>query len=201
MCRYPWIRDNAVVREVAADGRSSKEVSISEAFMAGLCAGSVEAIVATPFDILKLRGQVAAVQVPATGVALPKPHWNLIEQSLVGLPHAHPQMLPSIRTYPWLENGTGQPPLIRDVAALKRLTDVEGLDVLWRGLRPGIFRDALYAGVFFGSWQYLYEMMLEWKVISMETKPRYPPSTVSFAAFFRFVSPPATLFTIRASLS
>lgn len=163
-------RDNA---EGAADGRASREVTTSEAFRAGLFAGSVEALVATPFDILKLRGQVAAVQVPATGVAASsKPLWSQIEQSLVGLPHAHPQMVPSIRTYAWLENGTGQPPLIKDVAGLKRLTDVEGLSVLWRGLRPGIFRDALYAGVFFGSWQYLYEMILEWKVISMDIKPR-----------------------------
>lgn len=155
------------------DGRASREVSISEAFMAGLCAGSVEAFVATPFDILKLRGQVAAVTVPATGATAlnPKPIWKQIEQSLVGLPHAHPKMVPAIRNYAWLENGTGQPPLIKDVSGLKRLTGVEGVTVLWRGLRPGIFRDAPYAGVFFGSWQFLYELMLEWKALDMETKP------------------------------
>ncbi len=102
------------------------------------------------FDILKLRGQVAAVQVPATGVVSSKPLWNEIEQSLIRLPHTHPRMVPSIKTYAWLENGTGQPPLIKDVAGLKRLTDVEGRSVLWRGLRPGIFRDASYAGVFLG---------------------------------------------------
>lgn len=158
--------------ESAADGRASREVSISEAFRAGLCAGAVESFVATPFDILKLRGQIAAVQVPETGVALRQPLWNQIEQSLVVLPHSRPQTVPAIRTYAWLENGTGQPHLIRDVAGLKRLTDVEGLSSLWRGLRPGLFRDASYAGVFFGSWQYLYEIMLEWKVISMDTKPR-----------------------------
>jgi hypothetical protein len=142
--------------------------------MAGLCAGSVEAFVATPFDILKLRGQVAAVTVPATGATAlnPKPVWKQIEQSLVGLPHAHLKMVPAIRNYAWLENGTGQPPLIKDVSGLKRLTGVEGVTVLWRGLRPGIFRDASYAGVFFGSWQFLYELMLEWKALDLETKPR-----------------------------
>ena len=142
--------------------------------MAGLCAGSVEAFVATPFDILKLRDQVAAVTVPSTGPSVPslKPVWNQIEQSLVGLPHTHRKMMPAIRNYAWFENGTGQPSLIKDVSGLRRLKDVEGVTVLWRGLRPGIFRDASYAGVFFGSWQFLYEMMLEWKAFSMETKPR-----------------------------
>lgn len=163
---------SSFISDTAADGRATREVTTSEAFRAGIVAGAVEAIVATPFDLLKLRGQIAAVQVPATGVVAITPPWKEIEQSLVGLPHARPQLLPSIQVYPWMENGTGQPPLIKDVAGLKRLVDVEGLSVLWRGLRPGIFRDALYAGVFFGSWQYLYEGMLEWNALGMDTKPR-----------------------------
>lgn len=157
----------------ATDGLASNEVSISEAFMAGLCAGSVESLVATPFDILQLRAQVSAVTASSAGATMSgsKSPWTQVEQSLVGLPHAHPKMMNDIRRFAWLENGTGRPPLIKDVAGLKRLTDVEGLNVLWRGLRPGLFRDALYAGVFFGSWQYMYEMMLEYKAFHMTTKP------------------------------
>lgn len=161
----------------AADGRTSNHVTIPEATLAGLFAGSLESFVATPFDILKLRAQVTAVTAPSQYSAINEPYdiarWRQIEQCFAGLSHKPPDMVRSLQRYAWLENGTGHPPLVRDVSGLKRLTQVEGLNVLWRGLRPGFFRDASYAGVFFGSWQFLYELLLELKAFKMEPTPRF----------------------------
>lgn len=160
-----------------ADGRTSDEVTISEAFLAGLFAGSVESIVGTPFDILKLRAQLAACSLPLEGPTVSEVYseaqWNRVHRCFIGLPHSNPNIVSSLRRYRWLQNGSGHPPLVRDVSGLKRVTDVEGFNTLWRGIRPGMFRDATYAGVFFGSWQFLYELLLELKAFKMEPKPRY----------------------------
>ena len=160
-----------------ADGRNSHQVTISEAFLAGLFAGSVESFVGTPFDILKLRAQLTACSLPLEGAIVSKSYseaqWKRVHQCFIGLPHSNSNIVSSLRRYPWLQNGSGHPPLVRDVSGLKRVTEVEGLSTLWRGVRPGMFRDATYAGVFFGSWQFLYELLLELKAFKMEPKPRY----------------------------
>jgi len=157
------------------DGRTSHQVTISEAFLAGLFAGSVESFVGTPFDILKLRAQLTACSLPLEGATVSKSYseaqWNRAHRCFIGLPHLNPNIVSSLRRDPWLQNGSGHPPLVRDVSGLKRVTDVEGLSTLWRGVRPGMFRDASYAAVFFGSWQFLYELLLELKAFKMEPKP------------------------------
>ncbi|CAK9214675.1 unnamed protein product [Sphagnum troendelagicum] len=153
------------------DGRGSNDMTVSEASLAGLFTGCVESLVATPFDFLKTRRQLTAVTYSLDPLYTPKANWAQVMESLAGLPATHPNMISSLQKYPWLANGTGHPPIVRDMVGIRQIIDVEGWKVLWRGFRPGLFRDATYAGFFFGSWEFLCEFLLEHKAYYMDEPP------------------------------
>jgi len=150
-------------------------MTVSEASLAGLFTGCVESLVATPFDFLKTRRQLTAVTHSLDPLYTPKANWAQVMESLAGLPATHPNMISSLQKYPWLANGTGHPPIVRDMVGIRKIIDVEGWKVLWRGFRPGLFRDATYAGFFFGSWEFLCEFLLEHKAYYMDEPPRSGP--------------------------
>ncbi|KAG6552698.1 hypothetical protein Mapa_005645 [Marchantia paleacea] len=173
-----------------ADGRSDSYVSLSESFLGGLTAGAVESLVSTPFDVLKVRAQITSA---TTGVIkvqgetfklnshkaepnLPTnisdgAHWDRIRRSLSLLSSRSPDITAELRKYPWLATGSGQPPLVKDVGGLRGAVGLEGLNVLWRGLRPGLFRDAMYGGFFFCGWQFLDDLATEGRAYMMNPPP------------------------------
>lgn len=166
-------------------------MSVSEALIGGLAAGAVESVISTPFDFLKVRAQVSTAttgEAQARG-ALFRPklkssdpnallrganaaHWKSIGRALSLLPAQSPNLVPALKEYPWLATGSGQPPLVKDVGGFRGAVQLEGWRRLWSGLRPGLFRDAIYGGCFFSGWQYLDDLVAEWKAYKMEPPPR-----------------------------
>ncbi|CAD6260222.1 unnamed protein product [Miscanthus lutarioriparius] len=192
------------------DGREDNYVYYSEAMLAGIAAGAVEAVFCTPFELFKLRNQVSSVvpskamgpanvaqeSFPLLSKLLPGyvPDlrvWNNTVSLLSHLSPKHPDMLGALKQHPWMLTGSGKPPLPSDVHLPSRVILLEGWGALWRGLRSGIARDCAFGGMFFSTWQFLHTAMLTWKAVNMSPEPRnleeagpVPPFASSFAAGF-----------------
>ncbi|XP_043713753.1 uncharacterized protein LOC122662236 [Telopea speciosissima] len=173
------------------DGREDNYVHVSEALLAGIAAGAVEAVMSTPFELFKLRAQVtAAVHLPASssvtanqvntpviarfmhGCTLDKKAWDHTIELLSPLSKKHPNMVSALKEYPWMLTGSGRPPAVYDVKRPLSIISLEGWNALWRGLRPSVVRDSIFCGVFFSGWQFLHIGMLEQKAIEMNPPPR-----------------------------
>jgi hypothetical protein len=169
------------------DGREDNYVLVSEATLAGITSGVVESLTCTPFEILKVRHQISSSsQIKPTITQTPTPlsskllpgyspstkAFSSTVELLSILSPKHPDLLGALKTYPWMLTGSGRPPLASEVKGLKSVVCLEGWGALWRGIRPGIFRDSIFGGFFFGTWQFLHEVMLTWKSLSINPPPR-----------------------------
>ncbi|KAJ4963987.1 hypothetical protein NE237_023926 [Protea cynaroides] len=173
------------------DGREDNYVYVSEALLAGIAAGALEALISTPFELLKLRAQVtAAVHLPASssftanqvntpviarllrGCTLDKKAWDHTIKLLSTLSNKHPNMVGALKEYPWMLTGSGRPPSVYDVKRPLSIISLEGWGALWRGLRPSVVRDSIFGGIFFSSWQFLHIRVLEQKAMEMNPPPR-----------------------------
>ncbi|XP_042510420.1 uncharacterized protein LOC122085881 [Macadamia integrifolia] len=173
------------------DGREDNYVHVSEALLAGIAAGAMEALISTPFELFKLRAQVtAAVHLPPSssatanqvntpviarflrGYTLDKKAWDHTIEFLSPLSNKHPNVACSLKEYPWMLTGSGRPPAVHEVKRPISIISLEGWNALWRGLRPSIVRDSVFGGVFFSGWQFLHIGMLEQKANEMNPPPR-----------------------------
>eukprot|EP00252_Welwitschia_mirabilis_P011066 TRINITY_DN24882_c0_g1_i1.p1 TRINITY_DN24882_c0_g1~~TRINITY_DN24882_c0_g1_i1.p1 ORF type:complete len:276 (-),score=51.16 TRINITY_DN24882_c0_g1_i1:53-847(-) len=155
--------------------------------MAGVASGIIESVMVTPFDLFKVRSQVASVASPRQNVPLAripptvstllpgyfpnKMKWDRVSQLLSALPSKSSNIISIMQDYPWLMTGSGHPPLATEVKTPKASISLEGWQVLWRGLRSGLFRDATYGGVFFSCWQALHDLVIDWKGFHMNPPP------------------------------
>lgn len=174
------------------DGREDNYVYVSEALMAGVAAGSMESLISSPFELIKLRAQVASVsRFPRLiSTAESKAVSPLIDKLLCGyspdkvalnnsvallstLSAKHPNLVGALREYPWMMTGSGKAPSVCDVQKPSNIISLEGWGALWRGLRPGVVRDSVYGGIFFSTWQFLHRAMLDWKAVGMDPIPRF----------------------------
>lgn len=209
------------------DGREDNHVNYSEAMLAGITAGAVEAFVCTPFELLKLRSQVgSAIPMKATNPAnviqesfpllskllpgyVPDIRvWNSSVSLLSNLSPKHPDMMGALKQHPWILTGSGKPPLPSDVQVPLRVIALEGWGALWRGLRPGIARDCVFSGMFFSCWQFIHTAMLTWRSVNMNPEPRnleeagpVPPLASSLAAGFSGVVAAAASHTFDTAKS
>ncbi|KAH7663152.1 Mitochondrial carnitine-acylcarnitine carrier protein [Dioscorea alata] len=173
------------------DGREDEYVYVAEALLAGIVGGATEAVVSTPFELLKLRGQVSSTAksrsmgatkslselVPVAWKLLPtynpdQKMWNQTLSLLTTLPKKHSNMAVALKQYPWLLTGSGRPPLASEVKRPSDIISLEGWQALWRGLRPGIVRDCVFGGIFFSTWQFIHIGMLNWKALDIDPPPR-----------------------------
>lgn len=173
------------------DGREDNYVHVSEALMAGVAAGAMESLISSPFEIIKLRAQVSSIsQIPTStsvtqgraiapvitrllrGNALDKNALNQSVGLLSTLTTKHPNLAGALKEYPWMMTGSGRPPSVCDVKRLSDIISLEGWGALWRGLRAGVARDSVFGGIFFGSWQFLHQALLDWKAVGMNPPPR-----------------------------
>ncbi|KAI3448282.1 hypothetical protein Pfo_004947 [Paulownia fortunei] len=190
------------------DGRDDDYVSVSEALMAGFAAGMMECLVSSPFEIFKLRAQVASasrmmhsssiaeksVVPPLVSRLLPRYSMDMTAMSnsislLSTLTTRHANMSDALKEYPWMMTGSGRPPAVSNVRMPSDIVSLEGWAALWRGLRSGLVRDSIFGGIFFSSWQFLHQAMLNWKAVGLDPIPRYDnevgplsPIAVSLAA-------------------
>ncbi|GAV73958.1 Mito_carr domain-containing protein [Cephalotus follicularis] len=192
------------------DGREDSYVYVSEALMVGMASGAVESVVTSPFDIIKLRAQVTSASRISSSASCKEniavaptiarllhrysPETKALNQSvglLSTLTSKHADIVGALQKYPWMMTGSGRPP---PVYAVRRPTDIislEGFGTLWRGLRSGLVRDSIFGGIFFSSWQFLHQAMLDWKAVGMNPPPRsneeigpLSPLAISVAAGF-----------------
>ncbi|XP_059307732.1 mitochondrial arginine transporter BAC2 [Lycium ferocissimum] len=192
------------------DGREDKYVHVSEALLAGIASGAVESLVSSPFELIKLRAQVTsasripsstsvvekAVVSPLTAKLLPGYSQDIRALNntvglLTTLPTKHPNLVTALKDYPWMMTGSGRPPSISDVKRPLDIISLEGWGALWRGMRSGLARDCVFGGIFFSTWQFLHQAMVEWKAVGMDPPPRsdedvgpLSPLAVSLAAGF-----------------
>ncbi|XP_058216170.1 mitochondrial aspartate-glutamate transporter AGC1-like isoform X2 [Rhododendron vialii] len=192
------------------DGREDNHVHVSEALMAGIAAGALESLITSPFELIKLRAQVtSASRIPTSTTVTERISFSpLLARLLPGyfpdmkaLNHSvgllstlttkHPNMVGALKEYPWMMTGSGRPPSVCDVRRPSDIISLEGWGALWRGLRSGVVRDSIFGGIFFASWQFLHQAMLDWKAVNMDPPPRYDgeigplsPLAVSLAAGF-----------------
>ncbi|CAK7331911.1 unnamed protein product [Dovyalis caffra] len=192
------------------DGREDNYVHISEALMAGMVAGALESIACSPFELIKLRAQVtSASRVPRSTTAsenraaapfiaklLPRytPDKKALNHSvtlLSILTSKHPNLVGALQEYPWMMTGSGKAPSVCDVRKPSSILSLEGWGAFWRGFRSGLARDSIFSGIFFSSWQFLHDVMLNWKAVGMDPIPRsneevgsLSPVSVSLAAGF-----------------
>lgn len=192
------------------DGREDKYVYISEALLAGIASGAVESLVSSPFELIKLRAQVTsasrtpssasvvekAVVSPVMAKLLPVYSGNSRALNntvglLATLPTKHPNLVTALKDYPWMMTGSGRPPSVSDVKRPLDIIYLEGWGAFWRGMRSGLARDCVFGGIFFSTWQFLHQAMLEWKAVGMNPPPRsdeevgpLSPLAVSLAAGF-----------------
>ncbi|KAL6531672.1 hypothetical protein OROMI_028035 [Orobanche minor] len=174
------------------DGREDDYTYVSEALVAGFAAGMVECLVSSPFEIIKLRAQVASasrvvnspsiaeknVVSPLVSRLLPRYSLDLTAMSnsvglLSTLTSRHANMIDALKGYPWMMTGSVRPPAVSSVRMPSDILSLEGLPALWRGLRSGLVRDSIFGGIFFSSWQFLHQAMLHWKAVGMDPIPRY----------------------------
>ncbi|KAK8472425.1 hypothetical protein PHAVU_002G206200 [Phaseolus vulgaris] len=167
------------------DGREDNYLFGSEALLAGMASGAIESVISSPFELIKLRMQVtSASYVPSSNIALENgAHKPLIARLLNGC-------YPDKRSLD-LYTGSGKPPSVSSVRRPSDIVSLEGWRTLWRGLRSGIARDSVFGGIFFSTWQFLHQTMLDWKAAGMNPPPRLneevgplSPFTVSLTAGF-----------------
>lgn len=174
-----------------ADGREYDYVYVPEALLAGMVAGAAEAVVNTPFELLKLRAQLGSASFKRhsstnavqnvnpviskllCGYAPNMKSWNHTISLLSVLPNKNSGMVDALKRYPWMLTGSGRAPLASDVQTLANVISLEGWSVLRRGLRSGIIRDSVFGGIFFSTWQFFHIAMLDWKASSIDPPPRY----------------------------
>ncbi|GMN42007.1 hypothetical protein TIFTF001_011211 [Ficus carica] len=199
-----------IVTAFYKDGRQYNYVHVSEALMAGMVAGAAESLLSSPFELIKLRAQVtSASRVPSHSSVLNKqvvapviekllrgytPEKKALNYSvdlLSTLTNKHSNMTSALQGYPWMMSGSGNPPSVFNVRRPSEIISLEGWRALWRGLRPGLVRDSVYGGVFFSTWQFLHNAMLDWKAVGMDPIPSVnedvdplSPLAVSLAAGF-----------------
>lgn len=192
------------------DGREDNYVYISEALMAGMVAGAAEALISSPFELMKVRAQVSSVSRVQTSTSVAEnitvapvirrllhgytPDLKALNHSaalLSILTNKRPDLMGALQEYPWMMTGSGRPPLVSSVWRPSDIVSLEGWGALWRGLRSGVVRDSVFGGIFFSSWQFLHRAMLDWKAVGMDPEPRsdeeigpLPPLYVSLAAGF-----------------
>ncbi|CAI9754368.1 unnamed protein product [Fraxinus pennsylvanica] len=152
------------------DGREDNYVHVSKALMAGFAACSVESLVSSPFELIKLCAQVASAS------RIPR-HPSIAEMNAV--PPLISRLLP----------GYSLDMKAISNSASRCVVSLEGWGALWRGLRPGLVRDSIFGGIFFSSWQFFHRAMLEWKAVGMDPIPSFDeeigplsPVAVSLAA-------------------
>lgn len=172
--------------------------------MAGIVAGAAESLISSPFELFKLREQVkSASRIPtSTSVTEKGPGSPLIARLLHGfspdkralnqsvsllstLATKHPNMMGALQAYPWMITGSGRPPSVCDVSRPLDVISLEGWSALWRGIRSGVVRDSVFSGIFFSSWQFLHQVMLDWKAVGMDPLPRFKshPSLICVLRF------------------
>ncbi|KAK7368771.1 hypothetical protein VNO80_10801 [Phaseolus coccineus] len=192
------------------DGREDNYLFASEALLAGMASGAIESVISSPFELIKLRMQVtSASYVPRSNIALENgAHKPLIARLLNGcypdkrsldlytglistLTTKNTNMTSALLEYPWTMTGSGKPPSVSSVRRPSDIISLEGWSTLWRGLRSGIARDSVFGGIFFSTWQFLHQTMLDWKAVGMNPPPRLneevgplSPFTVSLTAGF-----------------
>ncbi|XP_021735864.1 uncharacterized protein LOC110702463 [Chenopodium quinoa] len=192
------------------DGRIDNYVYVSEALLSGMISGALESCLNSPFEMIKLRKQVAAaIPIPSTSNAATKsaaapmmsrllpgyiPNSLALDRTvnlLSVLSSKNHNMAEALKNYPWMMTGSGKPPDVTDVRRPQDIVRLEGWRSLWRGLRTGIARDSIFGGVFFGSWQFLHLAMLDWKAVGMDPPPEtndeigpLSPLVVSLSAGF-----------------
>ncbi|KAK7363179.1 hypothetical protein VNO77_05310 [Canavalia gladiata] len=192
------------------DGREDNYLFASEALLAGMIAGAIETVISSPFELIKLRMQVtSASYIPSSNFALQKgAPTPLIARLLNGcypdkrslnqyvglistLTAKNTNVTNALLEYPWTMTGSGRPPSVCNVRRPSDVISLEGWSTLWRGLRSGIVRDSVFGGVFFSSWQFLHQAMLDWKAVGMNPPPRLneevgplSPLVVSLSAGF-----------------
>ncbi|XP_020574190.1 uncharacterized protein LOC110020433 [Phalaenopsis equestris] len=173
------------------DGREDTYVYVSEAMLAGIAAGAIEAVVRTPSELVKHRKQAASTSnssilrtikswPDSTSIVskfLPRytsdvKAWSHTVGLLSSLPTNHSNLDAALKLYPWMLTGSGRPPLASFVNGPSDIVSLEGWSALWRGLRAGIARDCFYGGFFFAVWQFLHIGMLTWKALDMVPPPR-----------------------------
>ena len=174
-----------------ADGRENNYVTASEAFLAGMAAGATETLISSPFELIKLRMQAASASyVPNSNFSLEegarkpliarllngcypdKKSLNQYVGLLSTLTTKNTNISGALLEYPWAMTGSGLPPSVGNVRRPSNIISLEGWSTLWRGLRSGIVRDSVFGGVFFSSWQFLHQAMLDWKAVGMNPPPR-----------------------------
>ncbi|KAL0334457.1 UNVERIFIED_CONTAM: hypothetical protein Sangu_1601900 [Sesamum angustifolium] len=174
------------------DGRADDNVHVSEALMAGFAAGMMECLVSSPFELIKLRTQVASASrvlnsqsiaeksgvPPLVSRLLPRYSLDMTAMTnslglLSTLTTKQANMLDALKEYPWMMTGSGKPPAVSNVRMPSDIISLEGWGALWRGLRSGFVRDSIFCGIFFSSWQFLHQAMLNWKAVGMDPVPRY----------------------------
>lgn len=173
------------------DGREDDYVYVSEALLAGIAAGTVEAVMCTPFELFKLRNQVTSASHcrtmspaqfaqeanPMIPKLLPRytPDARALQQTLgilSTLSTKHTDIAGALKLNPWMLTGSGRPPLPSEVRRPLDIVSLEGWGALWRGLRSGIARDSVFGGVFFSTWQFFHIAMLNWKALDIHPPPR-----------------------------
>ncbi|KAG6436336.1 hypothetical protein SASPL_101232 [Salvia splendens] len=176
----------------AHPSREDEHLLLSEALLARFASGTVESLISSPFEMIKVRAQVAS----ASGLT-PRP--SIVEKSAVPplvsrllprysldmnamsksmgllstLTNRNGNILDSLKEYPWMMTGSGKPLPVSNVRTLSEIVSLEGWTALWRGYRSGIVRDSIFGGLFFGSWQFLHQVMINWKAVNMDPMPRF----------------------------
>lgn len=174
------------------DGREDDYLLLSEALLAGFASGTVESLVSSPFEMIKVRAQVASasrnmappsiaeksVIPPLVSRLLPRYSLDMTAMSksiglLSTLTTRNGNILGSLKEYPWMMTGSGKPPPVSNVRTLSEIVSLEGWTALWRGYRSGVVRDSIFGGLFFSSWQFLHQAMINWKAVNMDPMPRH----------------------------
>lgn len=174
------------------DGREDDYLLLSEALLAGFASGTVESLVSSPFEMIKVRAQVASasrnmatpsiaeksVVPPLVSRLLPRYSLDMTAMSksiglLSTLTTRNGNILGSLKEYPWMMTGSGKPPPVSNVRTLSEIVSLEGWTALWRGFRSGVVRDSIFGGLFFSSWQFLHQAMINWKAVNMDPMPRH----------------------------
>lgn len=175
---------------------------VSEALLAGFASGTVESLVSSPFEIIKLRAQVASasrvmgspsiaeksVVAPLVSRLLPKYSLDKMAMSnsvalLSTLTRRNANISDALKEYPWMMTGSGRPPSVSNVRTPSDIVSLEGWTALWRGYRSGLVRDSIFGGIFFSSWQFLHQAMLNWKAAGMDPIPRFIFITYSLSIY------------------
>ncbi|XP_038723747.1 uncharacterized protein LOC120015403 isoform X2 [Tripterygium wilfordii] len=178
--------------------------------MAGMVSGAMESLINSPFELIKTRAQVASAScipsftsVTESGAVAPvfakllpgcsqdKMAVNHSVGLLSTLTSKHFHMVGALQNYPWMITRSGKPPSVCDVKRPSDIISLEGCSALWTGLQSGVVRDSVFGGIFFSTWHFIHQAMLDWKAVGMDPPPRFDeeigplsPLAVSLAAGF-----------------